>query len=162
MQVSLEWLFLWTKWQSFNFFKHSFSTGSHSPTPLMHTHLYLILTFKASVIPGIRISSPSGWEQGTLEPLRLRACRVQDTWRRTKIPINRFIFISPFPEGRSYLPSRLVGRRLDCAARSLRSEAARFLKRPSETLVDALSSSAPLFDVCPKLLETKRSSLERA
>merc|ERR1711860_81754 len=72
----------------------------------MQTHLYLILTFNASVIPGIRISSPSGCEHCTLEPVRLNAPTLFKL--RLKVAsssnneMNRSIFI-PFPPGRSYL-----------------------------------------------------------
>ena len=119
----------------------------------MQTHLYLILTFKASVMPGIRISSPSGCEHCTLEPWRLKAPALFRLKVAKSSNTILAIFI-PFPSpGRSYLCLLvwLFGRDW----RSLRRVD---LKRPDDgqRAMD-FQERSPLFDVCLKLYGSSRA-----
>ena len=119
----------------------------------MQTHLYLILTFKASVMPGIRISSPSGCEHCTLEPWRLKAPALFRLKVAKSSNTILAIFI-PFPwPGRSYLCLLvwLFGRDW----RSLRRVD---LKRPDDgqRAMD-FQERSPLFDVCLKLYRSCRA-----
>ena len=62
--------FLIKKWQPWRFSRHTSLTFWHFPTPFWQIHL-ILTEVGTSVIPGTRISWPSGWVQGKSPPLRL-------------------------------------------------------------------------------------------